>query len=125
MEFLGDAISLIGNGKMNLDRDIDLNFYSVMGRNKINIPLISELYRASSQKVLWINVDGTLDNPRTHRHVLPQLNESLQQLFQPRERPGLATRLSRFNNPYPTQIAPTQSNIPSEQTIDDANHFRR
>lgn len=83
MEFIGDAISLIGNGKMNLDRDINLNFYSVMGRNRLNIPLISELYKASSQKVLWINVDGKLENPQTHRHVLPQLNDSLQQLFQP------------------------------------------
>ena len=83
MEFIGDAISLIGNGKMNLDRDINLNFYSVVGRNRLNIPLISELYKASSQKVLWINVDGKLENPQTHRHVLPQLNESLQQLFQP------------------------------------------
>ena len=48
MEFLGDAISLIGNGKMNIDWDIDLNFYSILGRNRINIPLISELYRAGS-----------------------------------------------------------------------------
>ena len=85
MEFLGDAVSLIGNGKMNLERDIDLNFYSVMGRNRINIPILSELYHRGSQKILWINVDGTLDNPKTHRHVLPQLNDSLKQLFQPRE----------------------------------------
>lgn len=83
IELLGDAISLIGNGRMNLDRDINLNFYSVMGRNRINIPVISDLYRASSQRILWINVDGTLDNPQTHRNVLPQINDSLRQLFQP------------------------------------------
>ncbi len=83
IELLGDAISLIGNGRMNLDRDINLNFYSIMGRNRINIPVISELYRASSQRILWINVDGTLDNPQTHRNVLPQINDSLRQLFQP------------------------------------------
>lgn len=88
MEFIGDAISLIGNGRMNLDQDIDLNFYSVMGRGRINIPLISELYRASSQKVLWINVVGTLENPQTHRNVLPQLNDSLKRLLQPREAAG-------------------------------------
>ena len=85
LEFLGDAVSLLGNGKMNLDWDIDLNLYSIIGRNRINIPLISELYRAGSQKALWINVTGKLDNPKTNRHVLPQLNDSLQQIFQPQQ----------------------------------------
>lgn len=105
MEFLGDAISLIGNGKMNLDWDIDLNFYSIIGRNLINIPLISELYRAGSQKTLWINVTGKLDNPQTNRHVLPQLNDSLQQIFQPQQNTttfgsGLAER--RLDSPIRT-----------------------
>lgn len=98
MEFIGDAISLIGNGKMNLDWDIDLNFYSVVGRNRFHIPLLSELYKAGSQKILWINVNGKLDNPKTNRHVLPQLNDSLQQLFQPRQtRPGTRGLVNRFN----------------------------
>ncbi len=85
MEFIGDAISLLGNGKMNLDQDIDLNFYSVMGRNRFHIPLLSDLYKAGSQKILWININGKLDNPQTHRHVLPGISDSLQQLFQPRQ----------------------------------------
>ena len=85
IEMLGEPISLLGNGKIDFNRNIDLNFYSVMGRNRINIPLLTEMYRASSQQVLWINVDGTLDKPQTHRHVLPQINDSLKQLFQPPE----------------------------------------
>ena len=122
MEFLGDAISLIGNGKMNLDREIDLNFYSVVGRNKINIPLISELYRASSQKILWINVDGTLENPQTHPHVLPQLNDSLKQLFQPRERSGLANRFQQgFNGPGALSGLSTQPLGPVSRVADDAS----
>lgn len=95
MEFLGDAISLIGNGRMNLDREIDLNFYSIVGRNRFNIPVLSDLYHASSQKILCINVDGTLENPQTHRHVLPQLNDSIRQLFQPREYSGLENQFDR------------------------------
>ena len=105
LEFLGDAISLIGNGKMNLDWDIDLNFYSIIGRNRINIPLISELYRAGSQKALWINVTGKLDNPQINRHVLPQLNDSLQQIFQPPQGStapsiGLANRFDQTNRVF-------------------------
>jgi hypothetical protein len=75
---------------MNLDRDIDLNFYSIAGRNRFRIPILSELYHASSQQILWISVDGTLDNPQMHREVLPHVNDSLRQLFQPAERTNLA-----------------------------------
>lgn len=82
MEFNGDAISLIGNGSVNLNRDLDVNFYSVMGRNKFNVPLISDLYRAGSQRILWIKVGGTCNNPVMKRQVLPQLNDSIRQLFQ-------------------------------------------
>lgn len=82
MEFNGDAISIIGNGRMNMDHDLDLNFYSVVGRNNINIPLISDLYRRSSQKFMWINVGGTCQEPEITNEILPELNESLRQLFQ-------------------------------------------
>ena len=112
MEFLGDAISLIGNGKMNLDWEIDLNFYSVMGRGRFYIPLISEIYRTSSQKVLWIKVFGTLDNPQSRREWLPELSDSLRQLIQPRERPAMANRrgiLSRA--PSASQLSPVVNQV--------------
>ena len=97
IELLGDAISLIGNGQLTTDRDVNLNFYSVMGRGRLNIPLLTDLYRASSQRILWINVDGTLDNPQFHRNVLPQVNDSLRQLFQPTDR----TNIANNGNPFP------------------------
>jgi hypothetical protein len=83
IEMLGTPVSLLGNGKANFNREIELNFYSVMGKNRFNIPILSDLYRASSQQVLWIQVDGTIDSPQTRRNVLPQINDSLKQLFQP------------------------------------------
>jgi len=85
IELVGDAISLIGNGRMNLDQDIALNFYSIVGRNKIRIPLLNELYHAGSQRIMWISVDGSVDNPKMSRQMLPQLNDSIRQLFQPTE----------------------------------------
>jgi len=91
MEFNGDAISIIGNGRMNMDHDLALNFYSVMGRNKINIPLISDLYRRSSQKFMWIKVDGTCQNPEITKEILPELNDSLRQLFRQDERQAQGT----------------------------------
>ena len=81
MEFIGDAISLLGDGEMNLDWDIDLNFYTVIGRNRLNIPLISKLYREGSQRSLAIKVNGKLDNPKTHSKVLPEFNDNVKQLL--------------------------------------------
>ena len=98
IEFLGDAISLIGHGEMNLDREIDLNFYSIMGRNRYKIPVLSDLYRASSQEILWIKVDGTLENPQTHHNMFSQLNElneSIRELFQLRESTEFPNRIDQ------------------------------
>jgi hypothetical protein len=81
-EMIGNRISLIGNGKMNLEQEIDLNFFTVAGRNRINIPILTDLLRAGSQQILWIRVDGTLQNPKTHKEVMPALNESLKLLQQ-------------------------------------------
>ncbi len=82
IELLGDAISLLGNGQLNMDRKIDLNFYSIMGRNRFHIPVVSEMVHAGSQQAMWIRVNGTMDDPKMTRTVLPQLNDSLRQLFQ-------------------------------------------
>ncbi len=82
IELVGDAISLIGNGRMNLDQDLDLNFYSIVGRNRIKIPVLNELYHVGSQQIMWISVDGTMSNPKMSRQVLPHLNDSIRQLFQ-------------------------------------------
>jgi len=89
LELIGDAISLIGNGKMNLDQEIDLNFYSVVGRNRLNIPVLSQLYRASSQQILWVRVDGTLHEPQTHQEILPAISDTLRQVFEDIESAGL------------------------------------
>ena len=81
IELIGDAISLIGNGYLKLMRHADINFYSVVGRNRFYIPLLSELYRAGSQRILWIHIGGPLQNLKTSRKVLPRLNDSLRALL--------------------------------------------
>lgn len=81
MEFNGDALSLIGEGKIDFDRRVDLNFYTMMGRNRFYIPLLTELARASSQQFFWIEVTGDLANPQTTRKLLPVLNDGLRRLL--------------------------------------------
>ena len=81
IELIGDAISLIGNGYLEMMRHLDINFYSVVGRNRIYIPLISDLYKAGSQRTLWINIGGPLGNLQTSRRILPGLDDSLRALI--------------------------------------------
>lgn len=82
IELIGDAISLIGNGYLEWMRYADVNFYSVLGRNRFHIPLLSDLYKAGCQRTLWINIGGPMDRLQTSRKVLPGLNDSIKALFQ-------------------------------------------
>ena len=93
IEIIGRPISLIGNGKVNRNQEIDLDFYTILGRNKVNIPIISDLYHAGSQQFLHIKVDGNIDNPQTHKTVLPGINEPLKKLVEDLE--GRAPTVSK------------------------------
>ena len=85
VELLGDAISLIGQGKLDLRGQVNMNFYSVIGRNRMHIPIISDLAKASSQSIMWWKVDGSFSDPQIYTEILPGLNESMSDLFQVEE----------------------------------------
>ncbi|MDG2180515.1 MAG: AsmA-like C-terminal region-containing protein [Mariniblastus sp.] len=76
MKFTGNAISLSGEGNMNLDQDLDFKFHSVFGRDRYDIPLLSKLYHKSSERILQIEVKGTVENPKTKQRWLSQLGEA-------------------------------------------------
>ena len=82
IDFSGDSISLRGHGRMNLDTEIDFNFYTIVGRSEFVIPLISPLLGLASRQFLRIQIDGTLGQPNPPlREVLPGLSDALRQLF--------------------------------------------
>ena len=62
-----------------------MNFYSVMGRNRLHIPILSDLANASSQQIMWWKVAGTFADPQIRTEILPGLNESINALFQVEE----------------------------------------
>ena len=82
VELVGDSISMIGEGDLDLRGDIAMNFYSVMGRNRLNIPILSDLAKASSQRIMWWKVDGSYSEPQITTEILPGLNDSMNALFQ-------------------------------------------
>jgi hypothetical protein len=81
IELNGDAISLIGQGTVNMNSEIDLDFYTTMGRNRWYIPVLTQLYHAGSKQIWWVKVDGTLEAPLTSHEMLPGINDSLKKLF--------------------------------------------
>jgi len=88
IDFSGDRFSLRGKGEMNLDRQINLTFYTILGRSEFQVPIVSPILGLASRQIWQIHVDGTLDNPNPPvREVLPGLNESLRQLFPELETP--------------------------------------
>ncbi len=87
----GDAISLIGKGQMTLQRQLDLDFYSVMGREDAQLPFFRPLFKEAARSVLLIKVTGPLNQPSVTPHPFPELNETLQQLFPETARDAMLT----------------------------------
>jgi len=81
INFDGDAVSLRGNGEVSRDRRINLNFYTIVGRHEVPLPIIQPLLGEAARQFMMIHVTGTLDKPVTTPEMLPGLNETLQQLF--------------------------------------------
>lgn len=79
--FHGDAVTLKGQGEIGFDRSISLDFYAVLGKDKLQIPVITPALGVASRQILQIHVDGTLDNPVVENKPLPVLQETLDQVF--------------------------------------------
>ncbi len=81
IDFSGDAISLKGKGRISAQRQIDLKFYPLVGREERQWPLLGPLLGQSGREFLLIEVTGTLDRPDVKRTPFPRIDERLQQLF--------------------------------------------
>ncbi len=81
IDFHGDAISLKGHGEMNLDRQIDMKFYTLVGRREWEPAALRALLHQAAQQLLLIRATGTLDQPHLTREPLPMVRETLEQIF--------------------------------------------
>ena len=77
----GDALTLKGIGEISRNRQVNINFYSVLGRESSYVAAVRPLLGMASRRFLLVKVRGTLDSPEMTREVLPGLNETLQQWF--------------------------------------------
>lgn len=79
IDFTGNAISLKGQGEMNLDNEIRLSFTPIVGRDELYVPLFSDLVGGASQQLMQIHVGGTLSEPVTRKEPFPALNHAFEQ----------------------------------------------
>jgi len=87
IRFSGDAISLEGNGWLDLDNKINLSFYTLVGRSELRIPIVSSVLAEASRNLLKIQVVGTLDKPRVSGSAFPELDETMQNILNDLSRP--------------------------------------
>lgn len=78
VELSGDAISLRGSGELDFHRRIQAQFYTRVGREEFQLPVISPLFGAASRQFLLISVDGTLDAPQVTQIPFPKINDAIQ-----------------------------------------------
>lgn len=76
--FRGDAVSLRGSGNMSLEGDLQMSFYSVVGRDEFRVPLVDQVIGNASQNLLQIRVEGTVQEPKLTRRLVPVVDETLQ-----------------------------------------------
>lgn len=86
--FSGDAFSLIGKGEMDFKSQVKLVFYTVMGRNERNIPVVSPILHATGRQMLLITMKGPIQNPEISQKPLPGLNMAIQQMGEDLLSPG-------------------------------------
>ena len=80
LDFLGDAVSLLGKGETNFDQQLNLVFHGVVGRNEIRLPFVKNFFSQVGQQTLQMYVDGTLSDPQVHTQALPGINHLIHQI---------------------------------------------
>jgi hypothetical protein len=80
IDFIGDAISLRGQGEMDFQSNINLKFTPTVGRGEIDLPIIKQVFRGASEQIFPIYVGGTLQKPDIRKEPFPAVNQALQQL---------------------------------------------
>lgn len=80
INFNGDAISLIGQGHIRPDRQVNLTFHAMVGRDEFQVPILRGVLGEASQQIMQIHIEGPLESPSLRKEAFPGVNQALQQL---------------------------------------------
>jgi len=91
IELSGDAISLVGNGEVDFDSQINLVLRPIMGEAETQLPAMKRLLGGASGQFVLVHVDGTVTEPTTSTEVFPTLPAAVQRLQSRRKADGSTT----------------------------------
>ena len=100
IELSGDAISLVGNGEVDFDSNVNLVLRPIMGEAQTQLPAMKRLLGGASGQFMLVHVDGTLGEPVTSTEAFPTLAAAVQKLQaqrgeSPAARAAMRTELQR------------------------------
>lgn len=76
----GNAFSLLGQGTMDVQGNVDLRFKPVYGRDRLHVPLLSDAVREASGQLLVIRARGPIAFPRFDPEPLPRVADSVRSI---------------------------------------------
>ncbi len=80
IDFKGGSMSLVGEGEMDFDKNVNLVFGARLGRGALGLPVLREILGGAGDQLVLIHVEGPLENPRTWKETLPGVNKFFQEL---------------------------------------------
>ena len=105
IELAGDAISLVGNGEVDLDGNLRMTFRSIMGDAETQLPAMKRMLGGASGQFLLLHVDGTLGDPELSTEAFPTLAAALQKLQSQRQENGRGRRLASRPDDAPADLS--------------------
>jgi hypothetical protein len=81
LNFRGDAVTLNGAGEVDWQKRLNLQFYTMVGRDSLQVPILRPLLGEASRQIMTIQVAGTVDQPLVSRKALPVVEKGLQEIF--------------------------------------------
>jgi len=104
IELAGDAISLVGNGEVDFDGNLQMTFRSIMGDAETQLPAMKRMLGGASGQFLLLHVDGTLGEPELSTEAFPTLAAALQKLQSQRRENGRGRRLASRPEDAPERL---------------------
>ncbi len=107
IDLVGNAIRLRGRGSVRFDRVVNLEFYSKLPRNRLRVPIVSDVIGLLSDGLYGVTVSGDISDPQVEVRPIPELDDTLRQFlgsFEPRQ-----------NRPTPRTFIPRTGQSPTNE----------
>lgn len=87
IDLVGRAISLRGRGYVRFDGGMQLDFYSMLSRNQMRIPIVDEIRGMLTRGWVGVKVTGNIGSPQTRIVPVPEFDEAMKQFLGSFEQP--------------------------------------